>query len=142
MTGQAVSGSNSVELAAVHVTDVAGELGDGALHAQTHAEERHLVLAAVADGLDLALDAALAEAAGDDDPVGRAEALGDRLRRELFGVSAPSGVEPSLLTRPSATTTVGAASMGTVSRCAHSPIGSASPRPGMTGRPGCRTRTR
>ena len=45
--------------------------------------------------------------------------------------SAPSGVEPSLLTRPSATTTVGAASMGTVSRCAHSPMGSASPRPGM-----------
>ena len=49
--------------------DVAGELDHGALHAQADAEERNAPLAGVADRLDLALDAALAEAAGHEDAV-------------------------------------------------------------------------
>ncbi len=78
-----------VELGGVgagHAADVARELGHGALHAQADAEERDLVLAAVLDGLDLALDAALAEAAGHDDAVRRAQPLLDRRRRDLLGV--------------------------------------------------------
>ena len=46
-----------------HAADVARKLDDGALHAEAEAEERELVLARVLDGLDLALDAAVAEAA-------------------------------------------------------------------------------
>src|SRR5262249_48364735 len=43
--------------------DVAGELDHGALQAQADAEEGHAALAGVADRLDLAGDAAVAEAA-------------------------------------------------------------------------------
>ena len=92
MTGYGGLGVELGGVGAGHVADVAGELGDGALHAQADAEERHAVLAAVADGLDLALDAAVAEAAGHEDAVGAAEPLGDRLRRELLGVD-PEQVE-------------------------------------------------
>ena len=41
----------------------------GALHAEADAEEGHAFLAGVADGLDFALDAALAEAAGHEEAV-------------------------------------------------------------------------
>ncbi len=48
---------------------VAGELDHGALHAQADAEEGNAALAGEADGVDLALDAALAEAAGHEHAV-------------------------------------------------------------------------
>ena len=50
-----------------HAADVARELDDGALHAEAEAEERDLVLAGILDGLDLALDAAVAKAARHED---------------------------------------------------------------------------
>ena len=55
---------NSVEWAPGQADDVAGELDHRALHPQADAEERNLPLAGKADRLDLAFDAALAEAAG------------------------------------------------------------------------------
>ena len=66
----------AVELRAVGVLqadDVAGELDHRALQAQADAEERHLLLAGKADRLDLALAAAIAETAGDQDAVQPAE---------------------------------------------------------------------
>ena len=45
MTGYGVSRSNSVEFAPVHAGHVAGELGDGDLHAEADAEERDPALA-------------------------------------------------------------------------------------------------
>ena len=69
-----------------HAADGARELDDGALHAQADAQVGHVVLATVLDGLDLALDAAHAEAAGHDHAVGGAEAFGHGRRRELLGV--------------------------------------------------------
>ena len=60
---------NSVEWAPARPHDVAGELDHRALHAQADAEERNAALAGVADRLDLAFDAALAEAAGNEDAV-------------------------------------------------------------------------
>ena len=49
--------------------DVAGVFDRGALHAEADAEERHLVFARVLNGVDHALNAALAEAAGNQDAV-------------------------------------------------------------------------
>ena len=59
--------SNSVELASVGADDLARELDDGALQAQAQAEVRDPVLAGVVRREDLALDAAMAEAARDED---------------------------------------------------------------------------
>ena len=60
---------------ALHAGDVAGELADRDLHAEADAEVRDPLLARDLRGADLALDAAAAEAAGDEDAVGAAEAL-------------------------------------------------------------------
>ena len=56
---------------------MAGEVGDRHLHAEADAEERDLLLARDPRGLDLALDPAHAEAAGDEDAVGAGEPLAD-----------------------------------------------------------------
>ena len=69
MTGCGVLGSNSLELAPLEAAHVAGELDHRALQAEAQPEVRHLVLAGVAGGGDLALDAAEPEAAGHDDAV-------------------------------------------------------------------------
>ena len=61
-----------VEFAGVGVleaADVARKLDAGGLHAQADAEVGHLLFAGVADGVQHALDAALAEAAGNEDAV-------------------------------------------------------------------------
>ena len=61
-----------IELAGVCVlkaADVARELDAGGLHAEADAEVGRAGLAGVADGVEHALDAALAEAAGDEDAV-------------------------------------------------------------------------
>ena len=60
---------------AVHAGHVAGELADGDLHAEADAQVGDPALAGDPDGADLALDAAAAEAAGDEDAVGAGEAL-------------------------------------------------------------------
>ena len=57
----------------VHPRHVAGELDHGRLHPEADAEIRDVVLARDARRLDLALDPAVAEAAGDEDPVGRGQ---------------------------------------------------------------------
>src|SRR6185312_16279371 len=65
--------------------DVARELDDLRLHAETDAEKRDLALAGVANGVEHTVDAALTEASGDQDavitfkltlPVGTLYALG------------------------------------------------------------------
>src|SRR5207247_4525288 len=57
------------------LADVAGELDDGGLEAETDAEERELVFARPADRLEHPLDAAHAETAGDAEAVIVAEQL-------------------------------------------------------------------
>ena len=69
MTGWAVAASNSVELASGMLGEVARGLDHDALQAQAEAEQRDLVLAGVLDRADLAVDTAVAEAAGDADRV-------------------------------------------------------------------------
>ena len=64
-----VAGSNSPELASFRPQTLPSVLDAGGLHAEADAEVRDLVLAGVADGVEHALDAALAEASGDEDAV-------------------------------------------------------------------------
>ena len=89
MTGRRAVG---LELGAVGVgepADVAGELDDRHLQAETDAEEREVVLARPADGLDHPVDAALAEPAGDEQAVEAAEeAAGGGLVGELVARQA------------------------------------------------------
>ena len=61
---------------ALHAGDVARELGDRDVHPEADAEVRDRLLARDLRGLDLALDAASAEAAGDQDAVGLSQQLG------------------------------------------------------------------
>ena len=84
----------AVELGGVGVGqahDVAGELDHRALQAQADAEERHLVLAGEADRLDLAVDAALVEAAGHEHAV-------DPAQRMFCAPRAPTSSASTLLT--------------------------------------------
>ena len=76
---------------AVHAGHVAGELGHRDLHAEADAQVGHVVLARVARGLDLALDAAHAEAAGHEDAV-----AGGELALDL-AVGEPLAVDPAHL---------------------------------------------
>ena len=69
MTGSARVLLNSVLFASVQPEHVARVLDDRDLHAEADAEIGHAALARVAHGLDLALDAALAEAARHQDRV-------------------------------------------------------------------------
>jgi hypothetical protein len=64
-----VAGSNSPELAPARPADVARVLDAGELHSEADAEEGRGGLAGVADGVQHAFDAALAEASGDEDAV-------------------------------------------------------------------------
>ncbi len=82
-----------VELAGVgfsQAADVASELNAGRLHAEADAEVRHMAFARVADGVEHALDAALAEAARYKNAV---EALKLLLVTAVFGLEA-FGFEP------------------------------------------------
>ena len=85
ITGFSVNMSNSVELTSFGPDDLAGELDDRALEPEAQAEVRDPVVAGEVGGEDLALDAAVAEAARDEDPGGALEPLvevlvGQRLR--------------------------------------------------------------
>ena len=65
-------GGGGVEFAGVGVgeaADVAGELDAGGLHAEADSEIGDVVFAGVADGVEHAFDAALAEASGNEDAV-------------------------------------------------------------------------
>ena len=66
--------------------DVACELDDHALHAQTDAECGHIVLTAPLQGHELAFDAALSESGSHDDAVHVAETLVDISFGEFLGV--------------------------------------------------------
>ena len=77
--------SNSVELASPVPDHLARELDDRALESEAQAEVRDAVFAGEMGGEDLALDAAMAEPAGDEDAGGAVEPLvqvlvGQRLR--------------------------------------------------------------
>ena len=72
---------------AVHADHVAREVDDRELHAEADAEERDAALARDPRGVDLALDAAHAEAAGDQDAV--------RLARAARAPSCSSSVSES-----------------------------------------------
>ena len=88
-TGSAV-GPNSVERRLGDAGEVARALDAGHLHAEADAEIRHLALAREADAGDLALRAALAERAGDEDRVARLELRGD------LASSSPSNSSASI----------------------------------------------
>ena len=65
---------------------VAGELDRHRLQPEAQPEARHALLAGVAGGGDLALDAAGAEAAGDDDAVEVGQAAGGQQALDLLGL--------------------------------------------------------
>ena len=65
---------------------VAGELDGHDLHAEAQAEARDAVLAGVVGGRDLALDAPLAEPAGDDDAVEVAQPALGQQALDLLGL--------------------------------------------------------
>ena len=78
-----------VELGGVDVFGVevsAGQLDGHHLEAEAEAEVRHVVQPGVAGGLDLALEPALAEAAGDYDAVDPGEQLVRVSRCDVFRV--------------------------------------------------------
>ena len=99
MTGCSVNMSNSVELASLGADDLAGELDDRALEPEAQAEVRDPVVARVVGGEDLALDAAMAEAArAPGCPAAPLEPLVEVLVRQRLGVDpADLGVD---LVRP------------------------------------------
>src|SRR5690606_20551160 len=79
-------------LRAGEAEDVARVLDDRDLHAEADPKVRHALLAREPHGLDLALDAALAEAAGHENRVGFHQAPGafalDVLRLDVLDVHA------------------------------------------------------
>src|SRR5581483_10270736 len=95
-----------VELGAVRAGEPAGvarELDRGELHAEADAEVGNALLPGVADGGDLALGAALAEAARNEDRIHflqrRDAALLDLLGVEVVDVDARAGVDAGVLQR-------------------------------------------
>src|SRR5438067_9704905 len=91
-----------VELGGVRAgeaADVAGELDHRALHAEADAEVRHALLARVPYGLDLPLDATVAEAAGHQDAVDVGEVARGALALDLLGVH-PADVHARLARDP------------------------------------------
>lgn len=78
-----------IQLDAVGVGEaqhIAGEFHDGQLQAEAQAKERDAVLAGVADCVNLAVDAAVAETAGNQNAADIAEDFIDILRSDLLGV--------------------------------------------------------
>src|SRR5215467_948119 len=72
-------------IGALEAADVAGVLDHHGLHAKADAEVRNLVLARVADGVDHAFDAALAEPTGHQDAIVRIQGALRVGRRDAFG---------------------------------------------------------
>ena len=86
MTGCSVKTLNSLRVRIIGAERLARELDDRALQAEAQAEERDVVPARPADGPDLALDAAVAEAAGHDDAGDARQLVGDLLRLDALEV--------------------------------------------------------
>ena len=86
MTWSGESGSISVEFAFGRSEQVARGLDDHHVEAIADAENRHAILARIANRADLSSRAALAEAAGHDDRIGLGEALDDAALFELLGI--------------------------------------------------------
>ena len=86
ITGCGVVGSNSVELASVRPSTLRANSIVITCSPRHMPEARHVVLAGVAGGGDLALDAALAEPAGDDHPVEVAQPAGGQQTLDLLGL--------------------------------------------------------
>ena len=86
ITGCGVCGSNSVELAPARPSTLRANSIAHHLHAEAQAEARDVVLAGVAGGRDLALDAPLAEAAGDHDAVEVAQAALGQQALDVLGL--------------------------------------------------------
>ncbi len=84
------------ELARLRPSRSRADLDHHHLQAETDAENRHAVFARVADRANLALDSALAEAAGNDYRVGLGEPRRDVLLFELFGVDVVD-LDPGLV---------------------------------------------
>ena len=80
-TSEPGSVSATVGVGAGQMQDIAGELNRGDLHAQAQAKIGHAMFAGIFGGDNLALDPALAEAAGDEDAP---EPFEDRLGAELL----------------------------------------------------------
>ena len=75
-------------VSAGQIADVAAEFDHGGLHAEAQAEERNAFGAGVANGHHFAFDAALAEAAGDEDSVVAAEQAFGAFGFEVFALNA------------------------------------------------------
>ena len=73
-------------IGAVEVEHVARELDHRHLHAETYSEERDVVLAGMAHGIHLAVDAAMTEAGRHDDAVEAGELVGHVLGQDVFGM--------------------------------------------------------
>ena len=89
ITGCGLSGSNSELFAPVEAAHVARELDHGHLEAEADAEEGDSVLPGVADRRHLALDAAVAEAAGNEHAVNPGEMRLGAVLLDLLRVDPP-----------------------------------------------------
>ena len=98
-TGSAV-GPNSVELAPGDAGQVARRLDHRHLHAEADAEIRHVALAGELRRLDLALGAALAEAAGHQDAVDVLQERRAASSRSKISLSIQSRLTLTLLAMP------------------------------------------
>ncbi len=79
-----------IQLNAVRIVvadHVADKLHNGKLHAKTESEERDIIFARVADGINHALDAPVAKTAGDKDAVRILERLRHIFRIDKLGVN-------------------------------------------------------
>ena len=86
ITGWGDAASNSRELAPGQADHVAGVVDHHHVQSEAEAEARDLVLPGVGRGRDLALDAPLAEPAGDHDPVEIAEGTVGEEPLDLLGL--------------------------------------------------------
>src|SRR6185503_1769190 len=77
--GVVTLGGELRRVAVLETADIARELDDRRLHAETDAEERQSRLACAADGLDHAFDTAHTEASRHEEPIVTGELLGRRL---------------------------------------------------------------
>ena len=99
-TGNGRLGVELGGVGAVHAGHVAGELDHRDLHPEADPQVGDLALAGDPRRLDLALDAALAEAAGDQDPVAALELLGvEVLGVDQLDLDVDAVVEAAVLER-------------------------------------------
>jgi hypothetical protein len=96
MTGWRVPSSNSVLLAPSQTADISGELNDSALQPQTQTQKGDAVFASILDCDDFPLNPAVAETAGDDNPVNAVKKQRGSFVVQLFGIN-PSDADANLM---------------------------------------------